>query len=204
MPGAHEINQALREMRERILFALHEVYGPKFSFRDVAERTGFHPETVRRWIKLNGSPPAVFVAALCTEFGFREAFVLNGELPAFRTSPRTGPLPGKLREISDMTHQCRSLLDRLDQAEDAASQTGSPAPVAPTGPPTALAPPRRPPVGQTLSGKPRTAPDGDKSRPAQRTRLRATSLIRSGGGAPPDSREMSASSTPTPENASSR
>ena len=48
--------------------------------RTIAERTGVHPETVRRYLN-DGRPSAFFIAALCRAYDMAPGWLLLGEPP---------------------------------------------------------------------------------------------------------------------------
>ena len=61
-----------------ILERLREGLPENVKFVEVGRRTGFHPETARRYmIGGQGPPPTDFIAALCTAYGLDPAWVLG-------------------------------------------------------------------------------------------------------------------------------
>lgn len=64
-----------------------------YTCREIAERTGVHPETVRRYVTI-GRPSAFFVAALCRAFSVYPSWLLGVAQPALGQTKRRGAVRG--------------------------------------------------------------------------------------------------------------
>lgn len=98
---------------------LREAVGTR-TYRHLAELTGTHHETVRRYMQ-GQSPSAPFLAKLCEELGLNANWLLNGHGPMHRSELRTTELQNAEASelfdgIGDHFDDFRERLDRLEQS----------------------------------------------------------------------------------------
>lgn len=75
--GRNPVAPGDRPAWERSLLARLQEASEGYSYREVADLTGIHPETVRRYLT-KGRPPAYFVAAFCSAMQVSPAWLVFG------------------------------------------------------------------------------------------------------------------------------
>lgn len=108
------------EMGERLRSIIH-----KQTVRAVSAEMGFHPQSVRRWLQGDSSPPAAFLIAVCERFGVSADWLLLGIGPARPDHEASGSHAGVVDPdiIEKMAKLGEELRTLAIQAQDAMRQT---------------------------------------------------------------------------------
>lgn len=179
--GPHgERRHALDPWLQAVVARLRQAVADR-SYRQIADDTDTHPETVRRYLT-DGTPCARFIAAVCRAYGVSADWVLLGSEGAGRAPPETVRASiiadvlvedGRLRVLGvscadgveaddDATERGRSSAragspvpptERLTAATPAASSPLEPTPATPGSPPLGRVPPA-PPRSPRRSSRP--------------------------------------------------
>ncbi len=96
---------------------LHTLLGDE-TYRSIGERTGHHPENVRRYMQ-GQVPPIQFLAAVCAATGASADWLLSGKGPmrAIPASEQLDASNGPERLLASLARTVESLADRLDRVE---------------------------------------------------------------------------------------
>jgi len=90
----------------------------RLTYREIAERTGAHPETVRRYMQ-GHSPSVEFLAAVCAHLGINGEWMLTGRGPMRARDIRQAALreanAGEL--LTAMAETLERLRDRVERLE---------------------------------------------------------------------------------------
>jgi transcriptional regulator with XRE-family HTH domain len=99
----------LISLRFRLERTLRDAEGKRFSFVKVANRTGFHSESVRRWLGGDCDPKLVFIMRVCEVYGISANYLLFGTAPIFTQQESHQIIRAKLQEF---VHRSLAEFDR--------------------------------------------------------------------------------------------
>lgn len=111
-----------RELSERMTRIAHDA-----TFREVGDRTEFHPETVRRYLSSQSSIPASFVSAFAKAFRVNLDWLMLGEGPVHHSELAAHQLRSAPYEAiaSEFGRRLADLDRRLRQSETNSRQSDS-------------------------------------------------------------------------------
>ncbi|MGD9691600.1 MAG: hypothetical protein AB7G17_02030 [Phycisphaerales bacterium] len=94
---------------------LHTLLGHE-TYRVIGERTGFHPENVRRYMQ-GQTPPIQFIAAVCASTGASADWLLTGHIIPRAPEERIPKDHAPEHVLASLSHVVETLTDRVERLE---------------------------------------------------------------------------------------